>query len=184
MLSSHEIIDIPESLCLSLKSRKLSVHVRQCYCGFPHPCSNSAPDPAHKNQLLLFLLWPVMVPRTLTRSCIQLPHSASSHWVGHSPVTPSPPVGLGVPVAALAPELGSATGSAHCHTPRLHKSTVTSPSQGHRPWGQHWAGKQQRVAGLRIFREVLSASVCEQTRVRLRWAHVWRIWRIGCREGM
>lgn len=74
--------------------------------------------------------------------------SASSHWVGHSPVTPFPPVGLGVAVAGLAPELGSATWSAHCHTPRLHKSTVTSPRQGHRPWGQHSAGKEQRVAGL------------------------------------
>lgn len=94
--------------------------------------------------------------------------SASNHWVGHSPVTPFPPVGLGVPVAALAPELGSATWSAHCHTPRLHKSIVTSPRQGHRPWGQHSAGKEQRVAGLSIFREVLSESACEQTRVRLR----------------
>lgn len=145
MPSSQEVIGIPESLCLSLKSRKLSVHVRQSYCGFPSPCSSSAPAPAHRNQLLLFLLWPVRAPRALMRSAAWL--SASSHWVGHSPVTPSPPVGLGVPGAASALESGSAPWSA-LSQPRLHKSTVTSPSQGHRPWGQHWAGKEQRVAGL------------------------------------
>lgn len=145
MPSSQEVIGIPESLCLSLKSRKLSVHVRQSYCGFPSPCSSSAPAPAHRNQLLLFLLWPVRAPRALMRSAAWL--SASSHWVGHSPVTPSPPVGLGVPGAASALESGSAQWSA-LSQPRLHKSTVTSPSQGHRPWGQHWAGKEQRAAGL------------------------------------
>lgn len=77
-------------------------------------------------------------------SCLAV---CQSHWVGHSPVTPSPPVGLGVPGAASALESGSAPWSA-LSQPRLHKSTVTSPSQGHRPWGQHWAGKEQRAAGL------------------------------------
>lgn len=166
MPSSQEVIGIPESLCLSLKSRKLSVHVRQSYCGFPSPCSSSAPAPAHRNQLLLFLLWPVRAPRALMRSAAWL--SASSHWVGHSPVTPSPPVGLGVPGAASALESGSARGPP-CHSQGF--TRVQSPLPA-RVTGPGASTGLERNRELQVSQNIQGGAewVCvrEQTRVRLR----------------
>ena len=112
MPSSQEVIGVPEPLRLSLKSRKFSAYVSQCYCGFPSPAPvQRLPLPAETRR----------APRALLRPAAWL---SAAVWVGHAPATP-PTRGAGRPCSSPGP------GVRHC--PRLPQSAVTSPSQGHRP---------------------------------------------------
>lgn len=138
---------MPGSLCLRFGKHKPLCKCKTVYWCFSFPCSSSLLGPVHKNQLLLFLLWPVVgTMGHYARSSFSLCQYSVTHQL-------YPPAwGAGQPSNSHPPWNWSALLS--------HQDLVRVRVIGPPETALSWRGRNTGRP-VSIFREALGEFVCE-----------------------